>query len=196
MSLVATAAIISTGVAQTGQSQGGAHGNPAGTPAGTRHTAPGTPAPHQLNDADRKFLVAATKGGTAEVQFAQLAGRASRNADVKQFAQRMLSEHQEANRRLVALGQNAGVPPMQDLDADHKAVHDRLSKLQGAEFDRSYIASQVVDHQVMAQLLVYEIGSGQDKELKGLASELLPTILDHLQAAHAVLATLAVTAAR
>jgi putative membrane protein len=154
------------------------------------------PAPRQYNEADRKFLKAATMGGAAEVEFAQLADRMTRNTGIKQFAQRMIQEHQEANKRIATIARNAGLPPMQGLDPDHKAIFDRLSKLQGAAFDRAYIESQIADHQIMALLLEYEIGSGQDSELKGLAAELLPTILQHLQIADAVLGTLAATVAK
>jgi putative membrane protein len=194
MSLAAFLATLCTVAAQAPQ-HGPGTGNPAGTPAGTREAAPGVTAPRQFNEADRKFLQAATTGGTADVEFAQLAGRMSKGTSVKEFAQRMVRDHQDANKRIGTLARNAGLPPMQGLDPDHKAVHDRLSKLEGAAFDRAYVDSQIVDHQVMAQLLEYEIGSGQDKEVKGLATDLLPSILDHLQAAEAVLAGLTQTAA-
>jgi len=190
MSLAAVFATIGTVAAQPAHPHGPGQGNPAGTPAGTPEAAPGVPAPRQLNQADRKFLQAATAGGMAEVEFAQLAHRMSKDTGIKEFAQRMIREHQDANKRITTLARNAGLPPMQGLDSEHKAVYDRLSKLQGAAFDRAYIDSQIVDHQVMAQLLEYELGSGQDKELKALAAELLPSILDHLQTADAVLAGL------
>jgi putative membrane protein len=196
ISLIAVLAMLSPGAAQTTQPHGPGQGNPAGTPAGTHEAAPGKPAPRQLNQADRNFLQAATMGGAAEVEFAQLADRMSRNTGIKQFAQRMIREHQAANQRIATLARNAGFPPTQGLDPDHKATFDRLSKLQGAAFDRAYIDSQIVDHQVMAQLLEYEIGAGQDSELKGLAAQLLPTILNHLQAANAILGTLAPTVAK
>jgi len=190
MSLAAFLATLCMGAAQTALPHGPGQSNPAGTPGGTREAAPGVPAPRQPNQADRTFLRAATMAGTAEVEFSQLAGRMSKNQGVKEFAQRMVRDHQDANKRVGVLAKNAGLPLLQGLDPDHKAVHDRLSKLQGIAFDRGYIESQIVDHQTMAQLLEYEIGSGQDKESKDLAAELLPSILDHLQAADVVLASL------
>lgn len=196
MSLAAFFAMLCTGAAQTAPPRGLGQGNPAGTPAGTREAAPGVPAPRQPNQADRTFLRAATMGGTAEVEFGQLAGRASTNVGVKEFAQRMVRDHQEANKRVTTLAHNAGLPAMQGLDPDHKAVHDRLSKLQGAAFDRAYIDSQILAHQTMAQLLEYEIGSGQDKDIKDLAAELLPSILDHLKTAEVVLASLTGTSSK
>lgn len=195
MSLVAAAAMLTAVAAQT-PPHGPGQGNPAGTPAGTPKAAPGTPAARELNQADRAFIAAAMAGGIAEIEFAQLAERTSRSAAVKQFAQRMLREHQEADKRIADFAREAGVAPKRALDPDHKAVYDRLSKLQGGAFDRAYVDSQIVDHQVMAQLLEYEIGSGQDRELKALAADLLPAILDHLQTAAAMLDTLAPTVAK
>jgi putative membrane protein len=62
--------------------------------------------------------------------------------------------------------------------------------MSGAAFDRAYIAGQVADHQKTAQLLEYEIGSGQDVELKTFASEILPIVLEHLQIAKDIQAQL------
>lgn len=194
MSLAAFFAMLCTGAAQTPHGPG--QGNPAGTPPGTREAAAVVPAPRQLNQADRTFLHAAAAGGAAEVEFAQLAERTSKDTGVKNFAQRMVRDHQEANKRISALAHDAGLPPAHGLDPDHKSVHDRLSKLQGTSFDRAYIDSQIVDHQTMAQLLEYEIGSGQDKDIKDLAAELLPSILDHLHTAKVVLASLTGTSAK
>jgi putative membrane protein len=41
----------------------------------------------------------------------------------------------------------------------------------------------VQDHQKAAQLLEWEIGSGQDTQLKSFAAETLPVVLQHLQMA-------------
>ena len=40
-----------------------------------------------------------------------------------------------------------------------------------------------MDHQKAVQLLEYEIGSGQDVELKSFAAEILPIVLQHLRTA-------------
>jgi putative membrane protein len=48
----------------------------------------------------------------------------------------------------------------------------------------------VADHQKTAQLLEYEIGSGQDVELKSFASATLPVVLEHLRGAQEIQAEL------
>ena len=44
----------------------------------------------------------------------------------------------------------------------------------------------MIEHQKTVQLLEYEIGSGQDTDLKNFAAEILPIVLQHLRAAQAL----------
>ena len=62
-------------------------------------------------------------------------------------------------------------------------MRENLRKLSGDRFDRAYIASQLQDHQRTAQLLAYEIGSGENADLKSFAEDTLPVVLEHLQMA-------------
>lgn len=166
-------------------------GNPAGTPPLTPQATPGKPAPDQLNQADRLFIRQAALGGLAEVELARLAAQNGQADAVKDFARRMIEDHTEANERLAALAEQAGVTPPREIDPEHRAVRDRLGELSGAEFDRTYVQSQIQDHQLTAQLLEWEIGSGQDQDLKTFAAETLPTVLEHLRLAQALAAELA-----
>ncbi|EIM30497.1 DUF4142 domain-containing protein [Microvirga lotononidis] len=158
-------------------------GNPAGMPPGTAQTAPGTPAPHQTNAQDRLFVDQATIGGMAEVEFGRLAERKSQNDAVKAFARQMVQDHTRANDRLADLARQSGTPQAGSLDDEHRAVQMNLEKLTGHQFDLAYADSQVQDHQKTAQLLAWEIGSGQEMALKQFASEILPIVLRHLEMA-------------
>ncbi len=62
----------------------------------------------------------------------------------------------------------------------------KLESASGVQFDLAYIQGQIIDHQKTAQLLEYEIGSGENAELKDFASDLLPTVLDHLRVAQEI----------
>ncbi|WP_051248463.1 DUF4142 domain-containing protein [Inquilinus limosus] len=158
-----------------------APGNPATTPAGTPESRPGTPAPHRPNPSDQVFAVAAARGGLAEVAFGKLAEAQGGSDAVRDFGRRMVRDHGKANDRLAELAKAAGIVLPDAMDAEHQAIHDRLKGLEGDDFDRAYIASQITDHQVTAQLLEYEIGSGQDKGLQDFAAETLPVVFQHLQ---------------
>jgi len=158
-------------------------GNPAGNLPGTPQIAPGVPAPHQPNQQDRLFVDQASIGGMAEVELGKLVERKSQNTAVKDFARRMIQDHTKANNQLVSLAKQADTPLGSSLDDEHQGVRATLEKLDGHQFDLAYIDGQVQDHQKTAQLLEWEIGSGQDMSLKRFASETLPTVLHHLQMA-------------
>jgi putative membrane protein len=96
----------------------------------------------------------------------------------------MVEDHTKANDRLLGLAKQDGIVPPDELDREHRAM--RAEKASGDEFDRAYVQGQVQEHQKTAQLLEWEIGSGQDAELKSFASETLPVVLQHLRMARNV----------
>ncbi len=59
---------------------------------GSPESSPGT-APTGQNFSDQAFVAKALAGGDAEVQLGQLAEQKSQSQDVKQFAQKMVSDH-------------------------------------------------------------------------------------------------------
>lgn len=157
-------------------------GNPAGMSPETRAAAPGT-AQHQPNQQDRLFVQEAAIGGRAEVEAGNMAAQKAQAEAVKEFGRRMVQDHGKANDRLSAIAKADNIPLPQALDEEHRMMQEQLGKLSGAAFDRAYIQGQIVDHQKTAQLLEWEIGSGQDAQLKSFASEVLPTVLQHLEMA-------------
>lgn len=162
-----------------------APGNPGGMPPGTKQSAPGVPAPHKTNQADRAFVHAATVGGLAEVELGRLAAQKASNR-TKDFAERMVRDHSTANDRLSTLVKTEGIAPSDKLDEEHRAMRASLEQSSGTQFDNAYMQGQITEHQKTAQLLEYEIGSGDNAELKDFASDVLPTGLAHLRMAQAV----------
>jgi putative membrane protein len=142
--------------------------------------------PKQPNNTDRVFVHAAALGGMAEVELGKLAEQMSQNDAVKEFARRMVDDHSKANDRLIGLAKEDGIAVPKEVDEEHKAMRQRLTTANGAEFDLAYLQGQVIEHQKTVQLLEYEIGSGQDTDLKNFAAEILPIVLQHLRAAQAL----------
>lgn len=154
------------------------------------------PAATQPNVVDRNFARAAAAGGSAEVQLGRLANQKGKSSVARQFAQRMVDDHSKANNRLEELAAAANIPLPKALDAEDKAMRERLDKTQGDDFDRDYIRGQITAHQETAQLFEHEIGSGQDMQLKNFASQTLPVIMQHLEMAQAINVQLTGAAAR
>ena len=69
------------------------------------------------------------------------------------------------------------------LSAEHQALHTKLSKLKGAEFDRQYIQVMVKDHAKAVELFEKQAKSSDDAALQGYASKNLPLIKQHHQMA-------------
>lgn len=111
-------------------------------------------APHESMQGDvRNFVDAMAIAGMAEVQLGNLAAQRASNADVKAFGQMMVRDHAKANDELKQAASRLRLEPTTQLDKKHRDVADRLAKLNGAAFDREYIAAMVQGHQdVLTQL--------------------------------------------
>ena len=179
--LLATLALSVPAAAQTA--------NPAFTPSGTPSQKPGVPAPHNLNTSDRTFVQQLAIGNAAEIELGKLAQQKASGEPIKNFAQTMVNDHQEAGRRLADLANAAGLQLPSGLDDEHRALREHLEQVSGTAFDVAYAQAQLQDHQRTLQLLEYEIGSGQDEALRRFAAESLPQIRKHLEMAQNIAST-------
>jgi putative membrane protein len=133
--------------------------------------------------ADQSFAREAAMGGMAEIELGNLAKEKASNADVKQFGERMATDHGKANDELKQWAQQKKVTLPEAIDAKHIATRDRLAKLSGDAFDKAYMRDMVTDHQHDVAAFKREAASGQDPDLKAWAAKTLPTLQDHLKVA-------------
>jgi putative membrane protein len=122
----------------------------------------------------------------AEVELGQLAADKAANPDVKEFAQRMVKDHSQANDQLKQIAMQKGVTLPTSPSKKNQATKDRLSKLSGDAFDKAYMADMVKDHKKDVAAFQRESSSGQDPDVKQFASQTLPTLQDHLKQAETV----------
>src|SRR5436309_6415015 len=100
-----------------------------------------------LDPADKDFVMKAAQGGMAEVMLGQMASTKGTSPDVKNFGNRMVSDHGKANDELKQLAQNKGMALPADVDDESKKMADKLSKLNGKDFDKEYINGMVEGHE-------------------------------------------------
>jgi len=129
---------------------------------------------------DRKFMQKAASDGIAEVQLGTLARDKAASDEVKSFANRMVTDHSKANDQLKSIAASKGVELPADTDKSHKKKMDKLGKLTGPEFDRAYMKEMVSDHKKDVSAFRKEAKSGKDGDVKGFASQTLPTLEEHL----------------
>jgi len=130
---------------------------------------------------DATFVMEAAQGGMAEVELGRLAVQKASNARVKQFGQRMVTDHGKANDELKSLALAKKITIPADLDARHKATRDRLSTLSGDAFDHAYIQEMMSDHQKDVTEFRKESQSGKDDAVKAFAARTIPTLEEHLK---------------
>lgn len=166
----------------------------AQVPAAAERTAPASKAPAALPSAavapaqakplssqDRKFVEAAGAAGAAEVEMARVAIERADSSDVKSFASRMASDHEQAGNDLGKIAARKGATVDEKMSAKDQAELDRLRELQGESFDREYVKSQLAAHRAAVALFEGQAKNGSDSELKQFAASTLPTLQDHLQ---------------
>ena len=137
----------------------------------------------QVSPTDRMFMDKAAQGGMAEVQLGQLASEKAAEQPVKDFGQRMVKDHSQANDRLKNIAQRKGVTLPDSVSPKDKALYDRLSRLSGDAFDRAYMKAMVKDHDEDVAEFRKESKVARDTDVRSFASTTLPTLEDHLRIA-------------
>lgn len=124
---------------------------------------------------------------TIDVDAGKLAKARSHNKEVKQFAQRMITDHTAVNKQAAALAKKLGVKPeasdtSRSLKKEAAQNMAHLRKLKGASFDKAYVDHEVAYHQeVLDAIDKVLIPSAQNAELKGLIEKVRPAIAAHLE---------------
>ncbi len=126
------------------------------------------------------FWANAAQGGMAEVELSKLAVQKSQNADIKKFANMMISDHGKANDELKTLAAKKNVKLPTEMSSSQKSTMDDLSKLSGAEFDKRYVEAMVDDHETTVDLFE-DNSTNSDVDIKAFASKTLPTLQSHLK---------------
>ena len=136
-----------------------------------------------LSDADKTFMTKAAEGGMMEVNLGTLAAAKATGNEVKDFGNRMVTDHGKAGDELKTLAANKGVTlPTQPGDEEKKASND-LSMKKGKDFDKAYMSLMVKDHEKDIAEFEKESKEAQDPDLKNWVTRTLPIIQDHLKMA-------------
>ena len=133
----------------------------------------------QGNHPDRKFFKKAAQGGMAEVALGQMAADKAESDAVKNFGQRMVTDHGKTNQELKDLAASEGVTLPTEMNAKAKALQKELSGLSGAEFDKAYMNEMLKDHKKDISAFKREAEQGQDSDVKNWAAKTLPTLQEH-----------------
>jgi putative membrane protein len=128
------------------------------------------------------FVKKAALGGMTEVETSKLAASKAEDPQVRSFAQKMVTDHTKANDELKSLAKKKGWTLPTSLDAEHKAIVQKLSAKSGADFDAAYSKQMMQDHEKTVALFKGATQSS-DADLAQWAEKTLPTLEKHEQLA-------------
>lgn len=143
----------------------------------------------QLSEHDFSFVCKAAEGGNAEVSFSQVAVSKASDSAVRDFAQRMVTDHTKANQELTGLVSQKGatLPGAEPKKVEKET--EKLQNLSGNDFDKAYMKIMLSDHEKTVKMFQKEADHGDDADLKGWVSKTLPTLQEHLSMAQTTEAT-------
>lgn len=148
------------------------------------------PPPANIAEGDRAFVDKAARMGMAEVQLATNVSNKAQTQEVRSFAQRMITDHNQSNQELTMLAAQKGIDPPADLDGEHKALDTKLAGLAGPPLDRAYMQAMVDDHAKAVSDFQAAAGTLSDPDLKSWAAKTLPTLQEHHRMAQEILGTM------
>ncbi len=142
---------------------------------------------------DATFYKKAAEGGIAEVDAGRLAQQKGDSQAVKTFGAMMVKDHSAANEKLHALATSKNISLPTSATIGDMAAKAELDVLSGDTFDKSYIKSQIKDHNGAIALFKKEIASGQDPDARAFASATLPALRMHLKKIKTIAADAGIT---
>jgi putative membrane protein len=98
------------------------------------------------SDDDKTFLAFALQADQNMIALSAVAAQKASNAQVKTYAQQIVSEHGDMTATIAPFAPEWGVTPPKGPDAAHQQEIATLNGLSGAAFDRQYMAYMVDDH--------------------------------------------------
>lgn len=153
--------------------------------AGATSPLQGQGKPDDLNK-DSKLIREFASDHLLEIRLGTLAKDKATNPAVKQFGERMVSDHTQLLDNWRALVRQSGFPFQPGLSNEQEQELKRLDKTSGTEFDRAYMTAMITDHQNAVAKAQNARYSAQSEQIRLRVSSDLPVLEQHLTLANQV----------
>jgi putative membrane protein len=161
-----------------------------GTNAGSDTTTSAKPAEKPLTDGE--IVAVASTANLGEIDMANLATKAATNADVKNFAAMMITQHKDMEAKGKAVAAKAKITPADNetssaLKTDVQSTISSLKTQKGKDFDKAYIESQVKAHRDVLNIFDNKLlPSAQNGDLKTVLTDDRTHVAAHLAKAEEI----------
>jgi putative membrane protein len=133
----------------------------------------------ELKHGERKFLMKAAEGSTNEVALSRVAVERAQDPQVREFAQRMITDHEALNMKVKDLAGRKNVDISEAVQKGMEKDVDSLRHKSAANFDQAYLDDMVSGHKDVIELFEKAAMDARDMDIATLASETLPTLFEH-----------------
>jgi putative membrane protein len=137
----------------------------------------GPTAPHKD---DPEFMKSAAHSDQNEIQLSKLVLAKGVTGMAKDHANMMIKDHTASTAQLKPIAQKKGVTLPTDMDAEHKAIAEKMQTLSGKELEQQYMQQMVLDHQKTLNTMKAHDAMTQDADLKGFIAKVTPVVQAHL----------------
>lgn len=136
---------------------------------------------------DESFMKEAAHAGNAEVEASKLALTKAQRADVRTFAQTMISDHTKVGEELKLLAASKKVELPTGPSITQKGELKMIDAGADAKFDDRYVkAFGVKAHEDTVKLFEQAAKEAKDADVKAFAQKTLPGLQHHLEMARAL----------
>ena len=127
-----------------------------------------------------------------DIDYGKIALQKSKDKKVREFAQRMVTDHSAVQKSVIELADKLGVKAEDSsastgLKSGAADITTKLNSLKGKEFDKFYIDNEVSYHNTVTDAVdAVLIPNAQNAELKSALEGAQPLFLKHLEHARSI----------
>ncbi len=147
----------------------------------------GVPHLHAQAPTDPQIVQIVQTANEIDIDQAKLALRKTKNQQVKDFANQMISDHEALHKNVADLAKKLNVTPQQsDTSKQLKQQADdeakKLKSLSGSAFDKEYVSHEVAYHQAVIDAATKVLlPNAQNADVKSALQSAAPLLQGHLQ---------------
>lgn len=130
---------------------------------------------------DRNWMTENAQTDLAEITVGQLAAQKGGSQAIKQAGQTLANDHRQALTQLQQLAKSMNVPLPSSPNQMQQQQAQQLKGVSGANFDQTFLRTQIQDHQTSINNTQQELKSGSNPQVKQRAQQYLPVAQKHLQ---------------
>lgn len=142
----------------------------------------------KLTKRELQVMAAYRMDNQMEVELGNLVQESGARDEVKTYAQMLVTDHGDFDKRLTALAQRTrqSIPKLKPMSATEKQEHAAMKKtaadikkLKGEDLDRAYLRFMVEDHGKVLSKIDAHIADAKNPQLAEMLREVKPTLQRH-----------------